>query len=66
MISFPDEGHWVLKPKNSEFWNKEVFAWLAKYAPPGGEVARPGERRGSPPPCSTERVDPLLSPTSCI
>jgi dipeptidyl aminopeptidase/acylaminoacyl peptidase len=35
-INFPDEGHWVLKPKNSEFWHKEVFAWLKKYAPPGG------------------------------
>jgi dipeptidyl aminopeptidase/acylaminoacyl peptidase len=36
-INFPDEGHWVLKPKNSEYWHKEVFAWLAKYAPPGGK-----------------------------
>lgn len=36
MINFPDEGHWVLKPKNSEYWHKEVFAWLVKYAPPGG------------------------------
>jgi dipeptidyl aminopeptidase/acylaminoacyl peptidase len=36
MINFPDEGHWVLKPKNSEYWHKQVFAWLAKYAPPGG------------------------------
>ena len=36
MINFPDEGHWVLKPKNSEYWHKEVFAWLKKYAPPGG------------------------------
>jgi dipeptidyl aminopeptidase/acylaminoacyl peptidase len=36
MINFPDEGHWVLKPKNSEFWHKEVFAWLKKYVPPGG------------------------------
>jgi dipeptidyl aminopeptidase/acylaminoacyl peptidase len=35
-INFPDEGHWVLKPKNSEYWHKEVFAWLAKYLPPGG------------------------------
>jgi dipeptidyl aminopeptidase/acylaminoacyl peptidase len=35
LINFPDEGHWVAKPKNSEFWHKEVFAWLAKYAPPG-------------------------------
>jgi dipeptidyl aminopeptidase/acylaminoacyl peptidase len=34
-INFPDEGHWVLKPKNSEYWHKEVFAWLTKYVPPG-------------------------------
>ncbi len=35
-INFPDEGHWVLKPKNSEYWHKEVFAWLKEYVPPGG------------------------------
>ncbi len=35
MINFPDEGHWVLKPANSEYWHKEVFAWLKKYVPPG-------------------------------
>ncbi len=37
MVNFPDEGHWVLKPKNSEHWHKEVFAWLTKYVPPGGK-----------------------------
>ncbi|MBN9118439.1 MAG: S9 family peptidase [Planctomycetes bacterium] len=36
-VNFPDEGHWVLKPKNSQHWHKEVFAWLKKYAPPGGK-----------------------------
>ncbi len=36
MINFPDESHWVLKPANSAYWHNEVFAWLAKYAPPGG------------------------------
>jgi dipeptidyl aminopeptidase/acylaminoacyl peptidase len=35
-INFPDEGHWVLKPKNSEYWHQEVFAWLKKHVPPGG------------------------------
>lgn len=35
-INFPDEGHWVLKPKNSEFWHNEVFEWLKKYVKPGG------------------------------
>jgi dipeptidyl aminopeptidase/acylaminoacyl peptidase len=36
-INFPDEGHWVLKPKNSEYWHKEVFGWLTKHCPPGGK-----------------------------
>ena len=36
-INFPDEGHWVLKPKNSEYWHKEVFAWLKKHVEPGGK-----------------------------
>ena len=35
-VNFPDEGHWVLKPKNSQYWYKEVFTWLEKYVPPGG------------------------------
>jgi dipeptidyl aminopeptidase/acylaminoacyl peptidase len=36
MINFPDEGHWVAKPANSAYWHREVFAWLARFAPPGG------------------------------
>jgi dipeptidyl aminopeptidase/acylaminoacyl peptidase len=36
MINFPDEGHWVLKPANSAYWHREVFAWLKRYAPSGG------------------------------
>jgi dipeptidyl aminopeptidase/acylaminoacyl peptidase len=35
MINFPDEGHWVLKPANSAYWHREVFAWLKKHVPPG-------------------------------
>jgi len=30
-LSFPDEGHWVLKPANSELWHRTVFDWLAEY-----------------------------------
>ena len=36
-VNFPDEGHWVLKPKNSAYWHQEVFAWLEKHVPPGGK-----------------------------
>ena len=31
LIMFPDEGHWVNKPQNSERWHQEVFAWLKEY-----------------------------------
>jgi len=33
-LSFPDEGHWVLKPQNSELWHRTVFDWLANYLKP--------------------------------
>ena len=31
LLVFPDENHWVLKPKNSIQWHQTVFAWLAKH-----------------------------------
>ncbi len=31
LLMFPDEGHWVNKPQNSELWHKTVFDWLADY-----------------------------------
>lgn len=30
-LRFPDENHWVLKPKNSMQWHQTVFRWLDKY-----------------------------------
>ncbi|MFQ5927679.1 MAG: S9 family peptidase, partial [Terriglobia bacterium] len=30
-LYFPDEGHWILKPQNSELWYQTVHAWLAQY-----------------------------------
>jgi dipeptidyl aminopeptidase/acylaminoacyl peptidase len=45
MVQFPDEGHWILKPQNSQFWYATVLDWLGEYtkqtsaevkpAPPG-------------------------------
>lgn len=31
LIIFPDEGHWILKPQNSEFWYNNVLDWFGKY-----------------------------------
>ena len=34
LLYFPDEGHWVLKPQNSEYWYNTVLDWFAKYLKP--------------------------------
>lgn len=34
LIVFPDEGHWILKPQNSQFWYSQVSDWLGKYLNP--------------------------------
>ncbi len=34
LVIFPDEGHWILKPQNSEFWYGQVFDWFNKYLKP--------------------------------
>jgi len=31
LVIFPDEGHWILKPQNSQLWYKTVLDWLARY-----------------------------------
>ncbi len=31
LIVFPDEGHWIQKPQNSEFWYRNVLEWFDKY-----------------------------------
>jgi dipeptidyl aminopeptidase/acylaminoacyl peptidase len=28
---FPDENHWILKPRNSKLWYGEFFGWLKQY-----------------------------------
>jgi dipeptidyl aminopeptidase/acylaminoacyl peptidase len=32
MLYFPDEGHWVLKPQNSQLWYKTVTDWVDQWA----------------------------------
>jgi dipeptidyl aminopeptidase/acylaminoacyl peptidase len=31
LVVFPDEGHWVLKPQNAQFWYKTFLDWVATY-----------------------------------
>jgi dipeptidyl aminopeptidase/acylaminoacyl peptidase len=34
LIVFPDEGHWILKPQNSQFWYSNVLDWFGKHLKP--------------------------------
>ena len=31
LVYFPDENHWVLKPRNSLLWYQEVENWIARF-----------------------------------
>jgi dipeptidyl aminopeptidase/acylaminoacyl peptidase len=34
LLVYPDEGHWVLKPQNSELWYNTVLEWFDKHLKP--------------------------------
>ncbi len=43
LLWFPDENHWILKPRNSQLWYAEFFGWLAQHDP---GLRRPRRARG--------------------
>lgn len=52
LLIFPDENHWVLKPKNSVQWYDEVFNWFGRYL--GGQVPQ-GQPAAAAAPARPER-----------
>ncbi|HKY06090.1 MAG TPA: prolyl oligopeptidase family serine peptidase, partial [Blastocatellia bacterium] len=38
LLYYPDEGHWVLKPQNSELWYDTVLGWFDTYLKPGSQM----------------------------
>jgi len=34
LLVFPDENHWILKPRNAQVWYEEVLRFLGKYLMP--------------------------------
>ncbi len=38
LLWFPDENHWILKPRNSKQWYAEFFGWLKRHDV-GGKAA---------------------------
>jgi len=45
LLVFPDEGHWILKPQNSQLWFHTVLDWLDKYLQNGVSSSVSGFRR---------------------
>ncbi|MES2993840.1 MAG: S9 family peptidase [Pseudomonadota bacterium] len=41
LLWFPDENHWVLKPRNSKLWYGEFFDWLRRHDPHARKAAPP-------------------------
>ena len=37
LLVFPNENHWVLKPKNSRQWYGEVLGWMDRWTGKGGD-----------------------------
>jgi len=37
LLYFPDEGHWVLKPRNSQLWYHTVLDWIDAHAKARGD-----------------------------
>jgi dipeptidyl aminopeptidase/acylaminoacyl peptidase len=38
LVYYPDENHWILKPRNSIHWYGEVLGWLDRYLQPRSGV----------------------------
>lgn len=36
LLYYPDEGHWILKPQNSELWYRVVIGWFDQWLKPNG------------------------------
>jgi len=39
LLYFPDEGHWINKPQNSELWYKTALDWFDQWLKPNGSRA---------------------------
>lgn len=50
LLWFPDENHWVLKPRNSRQWYREFFGWLAAHRLPDGNGRTRRAAEAAPPP----------------
>lgn len=46
LVIYPEENHWILKPRSSRHWYGEVLGWLDRWLGAGGSRRRKGGARG--------------------
>jgi dipeptidyl aminopeptidase/acylaminoacyl peptidase len=46
LLWFPDENHWILKPRNSKLWHDEFLGWLRRHDPAHGTGKPPAKAAG--------------------
>lgn len=69
-LHFPDEGHWILKPRNSVLWYETVIDWFEKWIDEPHTPSRPptyqrpelSEETPAPPEEIEEPVSGVLPP----
>ncbi len=44
LVQFPGEGHWILKPQDSQFWYQTVLDWLNQYTKNTPALPKPEAR----------------------
>jgi acetyl esterase/lipase len=62
-LHFPDEGHWILKPRNSLYWHQSVIDWLKSWVDRGYAPAAtpaPISNLDQPPESVAERPKPAI------
>jgi dipeptidyl aminopeptidase/acylaminoacyl peptidase len=42
LLWYPDENHWILKPRNSKLWYEEYFGWLKRHDPAARKTKKKG------------------------
>ena len=49
LLWFPDENHWIIKPRNARLWYTEFFAWLKAHDPGARRLPGTGKTRRTAP-----------------
>ena len=66
-LHFPDEGHWIQKPRNSILWYETVTDWLDKWIDePHTPTSPPVYQRPDTPRAVPDEIEETTEPVSAV